>query len=459
MSLNAETNRLCRLPNLVVLVALCLAGQFGPGSGVVTAESQAPSARHPPFTARDASQFSAEVPVAWFDLAYAAVRDERLSPPEAGRVFGYLGVGLYEALVPGMPGYQSLAGQLNDLTVLPTPADRAYHWPTVANSVLATVLSGLLPAASHATRAAIAAREQAFSAPFREALPPGIFQRSVGLGQAAGQAILNWANGDGYGAMSACAYVPPIGAGEWVPTPPGFAPPLLPCWGELRPFLLGDGSGCNPSVPPTYSEDPQSAFYQEAWEVYTTVNQLTPEQLVIARYWADGPGVTGTPSGHSISILSQVLVQQGASLALAGEGYARLGIALADAFISCWSAKYRYNVPRPITYVHNVIGDAGWSTPITTPPFPEYPSGHSVQSGAAAQVLTDLFGPVPFTDHTQEALGMAPRQFADFFAFAGEAAISRLYGGIHYRAAIEDGLEQGRCIGQKVSALAFKSQP
>ena len=442
-----------RLLHIVVGLVVGLPGVWGP------AELQTAVAPPPPFAASDASQFSAEVPVAWYAVVYTAVRDERLSPPVAARVFGYLGVGLYEALVRGMPGYQSLAGQLNGLNALPAPRGRAYHWPTVANSVLATLLSGLLPGASGATQAAIASREQAFSAQFRAALRPGIWQRSVDLGQAAGQAVLEWAQADGYAAMPACAYILPMGVGQWVPTPPGFAPPLLPCWGELRPFLLAGGSECSPSEPPAYSEEPQSAFYQEAWETYTTVNQLSPEQLLIVRYWADEPGQTGTPPGHSVAILGQVLDAQGSSLAVAGEAYARLGVAVADSFISCWSTKYRHNLPRPITFIHNVIGDANWSTPITTPPFPEYSSGHSVQSGAAAQVLTDMFGPLSFTDHTHDGLEFTPRQFNDFFAFANEAAISRLYGGIHYRAAIEHGLEQGRCIGEKVSALAFKTLP
>jgi hypothetical protein len=325
----------------------------------------------------------------------------------------------------------------------------------VANSELATVLSGLLPGAA----GTIASQREAFNAEFRATLPPGIYQRSVRLGHDMGQTILSWANRDGYPAMGACAYVPPAGPGQWVPTAPGFAPPLLPCWGQLRPFLLDNGHECSPSAPPAYSEEPQSIFYQQAWEVYTTVNQLTPEQLQTARYWADSPGQTGTPPGHSISILSQVLVQQDASLALAAEAYARLGIALADSFISCWSTKYQTNVPRPITYIRAVIGDTGWNAPITTPPFPEYSSGHSVQSGATAEVLTALFGPVAFTDQTHTALGFAPRHYDDFDAFAEEAALSRLYGGIHYRAAIEHGLEQGRCIGRTVSALAFKLQP
>jgi hypothetical protein len=180
--------------------------------------------------------------------------------------------------------------------------------------------------------------------------------------------------------------------------------------------------------------------------------------LAIALYWADDPGLTGTPPGHSLSILSQVLVQQGSALGVAAEAYARVGLAVADAFIACWWTKYEYNLLRPITYVHEVLADPAWITPVNTPPFPEYTSGHSVQSAATAQVLTGLFGEMTFTDHTHGELGLAPRTFTSFFAYAEEAAISRLYGGIHFRSAIELGIEQGKCIGERVNALQFRSE-
>lgn len=443
--------KMCSL-SLIVMLASVLTGLGN--TSVAGAQPLVTDQNVPPFTARDASQLNAEVPVAWFDLAYALVREESLSPPVASRTFGYLGIALYEALVPGMPSYQSLAGQLNQLQPLPKPADRAYHWPTVANSVLSATLGKLLNAESSSTQ--IHALEEQFTREFKPGLPPGVYKRSVERGQAISQAIIQWAASDGYESYKNCPYLPPSGAGLWQPTPPGFRPPLLPCWGKLRPFVLNHGGECSPGAPVTYSEDPDSEFYQEALEVYSVVNRLSSEQLAIAQFWADSPGQTGTPPGHSISILSQILVQEGSSLEIAAEAYARVGIALADSFIACWQTKYQYNLLRPITYIHNVIGDSSWTTPVVTPPFPEYPSGHSVQSAATAQVLTDIFGGVTFTDHTHTSLGYAPRTFMSFFAFAEEAAISRLYGGIHYRAAIERGLEQGRCIGQRVSALEFR---
>jgi hypothetical protein len=441
--------------NILLLAVLFAAGLMATSPGLRLGAMAQAGDKPPAYAARDAGSFPPQVPVAWFDLAYDLVRDEGLSPPLAARIFAYLGVGLYEALVPGMPDYQSLAGQLNGLPPLPPPADHAYHWPAVANSALAATMHHFLT--DGASAAQIAALESQYAGEFRAALPPGVWQRSLARGQAIGAAIRLWAESDGIENNASCGYSLPEGDGVWASTPPGYRPPLLPCWGEMRTFVLAGGSDCAVGPPPAYSEESGSPFYQEAWEVYETVNHVTAEQLAIARYWADDPGVTGTPPGHSISILSQVLAQQDESLATAAEAYARLGIALADSFIACWWTKYDHNLLRPVTYVHMVIGDTAWMPPVNTPPFPEYTSGHSVQSAAAAQVLTDMFGDVPFTDHTHDALGYAPRSFPDFFAFAEEAAISRLYGGIHYRAAIEIGLEQGICIGRRVSSVRFRS--
>jgi PAP2 superfamily len=101
--------------------------------------------------------------------------------------------------------------------------------------------------------------------------------------------------------------------------------------------------------------------------------------------------------------------------------------------------------------------DPDWLPLLVTPPFPEYPSGHSVQSGAACQVLTDLFGPrYAFVDRTHDERGLAPRRFGSFLEAADEAAVSRLYGGIHFRAAIENGLAQGRRIGRAVSRVPLR---
>lgn len=403
-----------------------------------------------------ANEYSADLAIAWMDLATDLVKAERWSPPAASRLFGFAGVTLYEAVVKGVPGNRSLVGQLNELDALPEFGDESYHWPTVANAAVATVMRSLFASGSAASLDAIADMENSHYTVPTSSAETEIYKRSMDQGKLLGLAIFGWALNDGSPQFNNCSFTPPSGAGNWIPTPPAFASALQPCWGNLRTFALTSGAECMPGPPPTFSETEGTPFYSEMMEVYTVCQNLTPEQLTIAGYWADNPGETATPPGHSISIAGQVLAEQDKKLGFAAEAYARVGIAIADAFIGCWKTKYEYNLIRPVSCIRSLV-QADWLSPVATPPFPEYTSGHSVQSGAAAQVLTDLFGEhYSFVDHTHDDLGMTARNFSSFFDFADEAAISRLYGGIHFRSAIEIGVEQGKCIGEKVDALQFK---
>ena len=403
-----------------------------------------------------ASSYPANVPAAWFDLARRLVRTTPgFSPPVASRAFGYAGVVLYEALAPGLPGRDSLAGRLNGLRPPRGPSDAAYHWPTVANSSLAWILRALFPTTSAENAAAVDDLERRFARQARPLLPKRVFKRSVNRGVNVAAHVFEWSTTDGGHEgfrNNFPPYVPPSGPGLWVPTPPAYQSALQPFWGSNRQFVEGSADRCPPGPPFPYSEVAGSAFHVEANEVYTVTSNLSDEQEAIARFWSDDPGATATPAGHSVSILTQVVRLLDVPLDRAADAYARVGIALADAFIACWRTKFQYNLLRPVTYIRAVI-DPAWTPLLTTPPFPEYTSGHSVQSGAAARVLTDLFGRVAFTDHTHDARGLAPRSFTSFGKAAQEAALSRLYGGIHFRAAIERGLEQGDRIGAQVSAL------
>ncbi len=412
------------------------------------------------------ANYSSEVAVAWYDVTMDLIRTTPgYSPPVASRALGYMGVTLYETVRPGMPGYRSLAGQLNELDTLPTADPTAhYHWPTAANSALATVIRALFPTAPAEQLAAVDALQVRFDDQFLAEVDAETLRRSQAWGETVAQAILAWAETDGghegYMTNVDKSYVPPTGAGLWVKTPPGFADALQPHWGDNRPFVLRDGNACPAPAPPAYSVEVSSDFYWEAEEVYQTVRRQDPEQIAIAHFWADDAGRTATPPGHWVSILSQVLVQEEAGLDVAAESYAKVGMVVADAFITCWHTKYIYNLVRPISYIQTVI-DPAWNAetmtdPVTTPPFPEYTSGHSVQSAAAARVLSDLFGEAyAFTDHTHDDLGYAPRSYGSFVEAAEEAAISRLYGGIHYRSAIEQGLRQGECVADHILSLAF----
>jgi hypothetical protein len=404
--------------------------------------------------------FPADVASVWFDLLYGMVKTDQSSPPVAARIYGIAAVALYEAIVPGSLEHRSLVGQINKLSSMPQPEPHnEYDWPTVANSALARVVRGLFPNASQESLDAINGLAQAFAAQFQSSVPPPVYDRSVERGQWVAKAVLAWASKDGFTTFNNCNYTPPVGPGLWVPTPPSFiSKPLQPCWGRLRPFVLTSSEECAPPPPPEYSTDPASEFYALAWEVYQTNVNLTAEQKTIAQYWADGAG-TGTPPGHWIAIMGQLARNDSLSLMAAAAGYVRVGLAVADAFIGCWRTKYLYNLLRPVTYIQDII-DPGWKPLLVTPPFPSYTSGHSTQSGAVATVLTDMSGAVAFTDTTHSDHHLmppqTPRTFTSFDEAAEEAAISRLYAGIHYPFDNNSGLEQGRCIGRAIlERIAF----
>jgi hypothetical protein len=301
--------------------------------------------------------FPSDVASVWFDLLYDVVKIEALSPPVASRIYGIAAVTLYEAVVPGSLEHRSLVGQLNDLTAVPQPKRLTpYHWPTVAHSALARAVRVLFPNASQSSLDAIHALEHTLTAEFQTNVPPLVYARSVAQGRAVARAVLAWASTDGFTTLNTCPWTPPVGPGLWVPTPPAFVPdPLQPCWGQLRPLVLTSREECAPPPPPTYATDPASEFYALALEVYRTNLTLTEEQRTIAQYWADGAGATGTPPGHWIAILGQLARNDRLSLMAAAEGYARVGLAVADAFIGCWQTKYTYNVLRPVTYIQSLI--------------------------------------------------------------------------------------------------------
>jgi hypothetical protein len=399
-----------------------------------------------------ASSYDARVATEWFELSLELVqKTQGFSPPVVSRAFGYMGVTLYEAVVPGIMKYQSLAGQLNGLETLPPPeSGQVYDWSVAANSALAEITRKLFANTSEEGQAKIERLEQAFVS----SSSSEVIERSKNFGRAIAEAIYKWSLEDG--SQTQLEYVVSSEAGAWQPTAPKFADTLLPNWGNNRPFVLDSGDDCEITPALIYTEEKDSAFYREGLEVYEVSQSLTEEQRKIALFWSDDPGKTATPPGHWLSILNQLVKAQDFSLDRAAEAYAKLGVAVADSFIGCWNAKYDYNLLRPVTYIQNVI-DPTWQPLLDTPPFPEYPSGHSVQSAAAAVVLTNLFGEdFAFTDHTHDRHGLPARSFASFYEAAEEAALSRLYGGIHFRTATQNGLRQGRCIGEKVLRLELQ---
>jgi hypothetical protein len=398
----------------------------------------------------------------WYRLVLELVRHTpTFSPPVASRAFAYFGVTGYEVTASSPDSkLQTLAGQLNGLTPLPArEAGKTYDEGMVLNTAIAITAKKYFSNTGPTGQRALAAVTKKMAAETAKDVPQDVVARSQAYGRQVADHIIAWSDKDGGAKIENMGFPLEFALskepGHWVPTSAiqQQQVPLLPDWGKVRTFATPDGATCGLPPPPAYSEDKNSEFYKQANEVYEAVNHLDSEQRAIARFWSDDPMLSPTPPGHWISIVWQILDRDKVDIDRATEAFALLGVAVADGFVGCWDAKFKYDLIRPLTYINKHI-DPKWQALLITPPFPEYPSGHSTQSAAAAVALTHVFGEnFAFTDATHEADGLIPRKFASFWAAAEEAGISRLYGGIHYRAAIERGLEQGRCIGEYTAKL------
>lgn len=430
-------------------------------------------------------------------------RSEGINPVVTSRMLALGAIALYEGFAATSDSLRSLAGQLNALDSLPRPGTALrMDQGVVAARAGQHVLQRLYREARPTTLVLIdSVAERQIAARRAVGVSDAVVRASLVFADSLGAALVQWADSDGFAATRGRRFAPTASRAIWVneTTAEEFVPQDLsaardyvqlqnpaatrdptvtqgsraafvdraktrdgrelmavnptgatePFWGTLRPFVLRTGDECAPPAPATYSEARGAALYSQATEVYRTAQSLTSEQRQTAFYWADSPGQTATPAGHWIHVMAGLVRSRDLSAERAVELFALGAIAQADAFISCWRAKYATLVVRPITYVRRVI-DSTWHPLLATPPFPEFPSGHSVQSGATAEVLTRVLGAIAFTDSAQMSLGHAPRTYPDFWTAAREAAVSRLYGGIHFRPAIELGLEQGRCIGRAV---------
>jgi hypothetical protein len=409
-----------------------------------------------------AAELDATGTVKWMQLLYDRVEAEKISAPGGSRLYAYAGITAYQSVLPGIPEGISMSGQITELPDMPQiDPDAVYDWASTANGALSTVIAGLFPEDLTETQQAIAALRDSQTKAREKEVDADVVERSLDYGDQVGSTILDWVATDNYADVHArgASYVPVTGDPSlWVYTADGMKA-VEPYWGEIRPFALYYADACAQKHNMEFSTDPKSAFYAQALEVKTTGDNLTPLQKDIARFWVDTPGQTGTPAGHWVMIESQVVDVLGLKLDRASMMYALVGTAMGDSFIATWSQKYQINLLRPVTYINEYI-DPAWEPFIASPGFPEYPSGHSVVSGAAAEVLTGMFNTVAFTDSSVRKHGMEPRSFTSFWAAASEAAISRMYGGIHYREAIENGLRSGQCIGQNVlNYILLRSVP
>ncbi|HEX4850985.1 MAG TPA: vanadium-dependent haloperoxidase, partial [Puia sp.] len=315
------------------------------------------------------------------------------------------------------------------------------------NAAMASINHQMFPTANSVDSTAIDSLESALNNSFQE--NPNALNRSVSFGKSIAAAIFAWSETDGYKHEND-PYTPPVGPGLWVPTPPAFAKASTPYWGNNRPIISGSTDGTFAGTPIPYSESPKSPFYQEVFEVYNASQNLTPDQIALALFWRDYP-IGLTTAGHWLSILHQVLNQTNTNLAKAAIAYALSGTSMNDASISCWQAKYTYNQVRPITYIRNVLGFSTWNALIATPAHPEYPSAHTMLSGASAEALEKIFGDIgTITDHSYDYLGMSPRTYASFTAIVEEVGNARVLAGLHYRPSCDTGFVKGTRVADNI---------
>ncbi|RFZ82053.1 phosphatase PAP2 family protein [Mucilaginibacter terrenus] len=391
------------------------------------------------------------------------VLENNFPPVIASRNYAYANIAAYEVIAAGDPKhYRSLAGQIKHLTTVPKP-DKDKEIDFQFASLLSFCVVGnavTFPEGSMETYVD-ELKKKAEDA----GMPSDAFDNSVEYSNVVAKHILAWSKKDNYAqTRSASKYTVTRKDGRWIPTPPMYAQALEPHWGEIRPLVLDSAAQIPSPEPPPYNmADKNSSFYKAVIEVKTMGDSLTEEQKHMADFWDDNAfklNVIGhasfatkkfSPGGHWMNIAGIGSQIKKADFGTTVAAYTETSIALFDAFINCWYVKYKANSVRPETVITRVL-DPEWRPYIQTPPFPEYISGHAVISAAAAEVLTRTFGDnIIYSDSSESEFGIAPRTFKSFRDAAEEAAMSRVYGGIHYRNACIVGTMQGRKIGDLVT--------
>jgi len=397
--------------------------------------------------------------VDWNKKLTNVIVEDIFTPPVCSRIYAYPNIAAYEVLAADDDRYPSFSSNLKGFEDIPPPGDAPVYYPLAAGVAFALVAQQLVYGQEKIEKEL----EDYLSEVKGLGLSGRMYEASKSYGTAVANHILTWAGQDGYLERTAQTdYIVTDELGRWTPTPPDYMPAIEPHWNTLRTFVIDSSSQFTSLGHTPFDTSSTSAFYKETIEVYDAVNNLDEEKLEIAKFWDCNPNVSNTrghlmffdqkisPGGHWVSIASQVVLQAEKELMEGARIMALTTITLADAFISCWDEKYKTALVRPETYINEYI-DAAWKPVLQTPAFPEYTSGHSVISSAAATMLTEIMGDnIAFQDSTELQWGLPIRSFDSFYDAADEAAISRLYGGIHYMPAISNGVSQGKDLGRHI---------
>ena len=374
------------------------------------------------------------------------------------RAVGYFGLTLYESLVLGVSNYQSVATQFGISNPTSYDANSSYYFPASANAAMASITRNFFPTTSAANKFSIDSLEASFAAQFQNQAAPDELNRSAELGRKIASNIFEWSKTDGSheGYLNLpTGYIPPVGVGLWTPTPPAFAPAALPYVGSNKSFIKDIANNLQLPAPTPYSEDPQSAFYKMANDVYALSQTMTTRDTVTVKYWADIAGLLSVPA-HFTNIATQIIEKERLALFEAAVVYAKHGIAIREAGIVVFKTKYNYNLIRPITYIRSVLGHPTWNSVLATPASPEYSSAKVVTVKAVSVVLESIFGTnYGFTDNTYSNV-YGTRSYTSFSQYVDECVAGRLFSGFTYKPTVDASLQQGKKIGDLVNAVKFK---
>ena len=381
-----------------------------------------------------------DVVITWNKIALDAVKVDKTAPPAAERVLTIVETSVYDAV--------------NNIARVYKP----YHVDKIA-PLGASQEAAAAEAAYRALIELYPNQKATFDAALTKSLAAIADSQSktdgIAFGKDVAEAMLAWRSTDGSKTKVNYTPDPNKAPGRWQPTPPANGAAVLPQWGNITPFVITDASSYLPPTPPALDSEKYATEYNQVKDLGSaTSTTRTVDQTEIAKFWADGGG-TYTPPGHWNQIAESAAVINGNSILENARLFGTLNVALADAAICCWNAKYTFDRWRPITAIRagdqdgndKTTVDANWTSLLTTPAFPEYTSGHSTFSGAADSVLTSFFGDnYAFSTYSVGLPGVT-RNFTSFRQAADEAGISRIYGGIHFNAANVEGLNAGRKIG------------
>ena len=352
-----------------------------------------------------------------------------------------------------------MEGQDNGFTDIPSPEDENVDFHLASIHAFITIGKQLIFSEDKFTEF----QEETYNKLLDEGLPQDVLASSKAYGDVVAEHIMKWADSDLYNQTRTYPKYTIIEEPEfWKPTPPDYMDGIEPHWREIRTVVLDSANQYPPTPPLEIDLSENSTFMKQLMEVYEVGGGSNEENNEIASFWDCNPYVSHhvghamfatkkiTPGGHWIGITAIATRQSNSSFDETINAYTNVSIALFDAFISCWDEKWRSLVVRPETLINQYINEE-WVPLLQTPPFPEYTSGHSVISRAAAVTLTDIFGEdFSFDDTTEVEYGLPVRSFKSFKHASEEAAISRLYGGIHYMMAIDEGVEQGQKVGEHI---------